>query len=122
MRILAKNARTSLHWFLFLENSPNTFWMFEGTISPVLREFIKQHNRMIDIGASCLSSHQELLETLTNRFSTLATKYDLGEHEAFLKAQMARTSYDHPLLAMTNYPGHVQVEIDRIKRLKEEDY
>ena len=122
MRILAKNARTSLHWFLFFENSPNTFWMFEGTISPVLREFIKQHNRMIDIGASSLSSHQELVETLTNRFSTLATKYDLGEYNEFMTAQLIQDQslqfgslsqwYKMPT-ALTN-PGHVQVEIDKL--------
>lgn len=122
MRILAKNARTSFHWFLFFENSHNTFWMFEGTISPVLREFIKQHNRMVDIGASSLLSHQDLLETITNRFSILATKYDLGEHNEFMAAQVSRIDYDHPLLALTNSPGHVQIEIDRLNRIKEEDY
>ncbi|QGH45183.1 hypothetical protein [Bacteriophage Eos] len=122
MRILAKRARTSFHWFLFFENAPNTFWMFEGDVPVALREFIKQHNKMVEKGISSLSSHQDLLENICNRFNTLTTKYDLGEHNEFMTALVIQDQslqvgslsqwYKMPT-ALTN-PGHVQVEIDKL--------
>lgn len=78
MKYMVKQAKVGMHWFLICERS-NVFWMFDGCVPVNLRNFIKEHNAMVDRGITSITDGNQIAMYIQREMGHFGMKYDLGD-------------------------------------------